>query len=212
MKYPTIEAVGSAVYPKLMGSYEKELQTILEKLIYERAYSEIIDVGCAEGYYAVGLAIKCPNSKIFAYDTSELAQKLCSEMAALNNVAKRVNIQSTLTPAILGNFPFSKRGLIICDCEGFEKNLFNKLSIKNLRNCDLIIETHDFKDIEISSYLKTLLKPTHKIESIFSLDDIQKAINYNYPQTEHWNLNEKKHVFREWRPAIMEWLICTPKK
>jgi len=211
MKYPKIESVGSVIYPKLIGSYEREIQPIIESFSLNNYYSEIIDVGCAEGYYAVGMALRCENSKIYAFDTNNTAQKLCSEMADLNEVTNKVFIGSTLTPEMLKTFNFTKRGLIICDCEGYEKDLFNKSNISNLKTCDLIIETHDFKDIEISTYLKGLFEPTHNIESIYSIDDIQKALNYNYPQIENINLNEKKRLFREWRPSVMEWLICTPR-
>ena len=57
LKYPELTAYGSALYPKLIGSYEKELCPTLARLL-EKNYSEIIDTGCAEGYYAVGLALK----------------------------------------------------------------------------------------------------------------------------------------------------------
>ncbi len=211
MKYPKIESIGSAIYPKLIGSYELEIQPIIEKFISNNNYSEIIDVGCAEGYYAVGMALRAENSKIYAFDTNDAAQRLCSEMADLNMVTSKIFMGSTLTPEMLKSFNFTKRGLVICDCEGYEKDLFNKSNISNLKSCDLIIETHDFKDIEISTYLKKLFEPTHNIESIFSIDDIQKALNYNYPQIENIDLNGKKSLFREWRPSIMEWLICTPK-
>ncbi len=210
MKYPKIESIGSAIYPKLIGSYEREIQPTIEALSRNNYYSEIIDVGCAEGYYAVGMALRCENSKIYAFDTNEAAQILCSEMADLNKVTEKVIISSTLTPEMLSSFNFTKRGLIICDCEGYEKDLFTKSNIYNLKECDLIIETHDFKDIEISTYLKELFEPTHNVESIYSIDDIQKALKYSYPQMVNIDLDEKKRIFREWRPSIMEWLICTP--
>jgi hypothetical protein len=211
MKYPKLDAVGSALYPKLLGSYESEIQSQLEELI-KNDYSEIIDVGCAEGYYAVGMALRCKSSKIFAYDTNQKARQLCQEMAQLNGVADRVDIRSKLSAEKLEDFNFSGKGLIICDCEGYEKFLFNEANIGNLKNCDLIIETHDFIDIEISTYLKKLLAGSHDIISIFSSDDIQKALLSTYPEIDQLNLNGKRKVLGEGRPSIMEWMICLPKK
>lgn len=207
MQYPREDSVGSAIFPKLLGSYEREIHDQIEDLI-KNEYSEIIDVGCAEGYYAVGFALRANNTKVFAYDTNENAKKLCREMAELNNVSERIIIKSELTAKALGKFEFSQRGLVICDCEGFEKKLFTKKNLDNLILCDLIIEAHDFIDIEISTYLKKLFKKTHIVESIFSKDDIQKALKYNYPELESIDLKEKRDILAEGRPAIMEWVIC----
>ncbi len=65
-------------------------------------------------------------------------------MAKLNNVGDKIQVRSTCTADELANFNFTKRGLIICDCEGYEYELFNENNIDNLKNCDLIIEVHDF--------------------------------------------------------------------
>ncbi|MFA6393161.1 MAG: hypothetical protein WCW54_03695 [Candidatus Paceibacterota bacterium] len=211
MLYPEISSIGSAIYPKLLGCYEKELWETIE-YFKDKKYSEIIDIGCAEGYYAVGMALNTKNSKIYAYDTEEKARVLCNKMATLNNVSDKIIIRSKLTPEELSSFPFSGRGLIICDCEGFEKELFNKNNVKNLINCDLIIEAHDFFDINISTYLKEIFNESHDIHSIQSIDDIQKALTYNINGLEKLTLLDKKSILAEGRMSIMEWLIFIPKK
>lgn len=209
MKYANPKSFGSAFYPKLIGSYERELHSELQQMLSKNQYSEIIDVGCAEGYYAVGLARICENSKVFAYDTSDMARQLCAEMVVVNDVEDKVEIRSAMTPNELNEFSFSGKGLIICDCEGYEKQLFNPENIYNLKSCDLIIELHDFIDISISRYLKDLFSRTHHVRTIYSTDDIHKVFNYNYPEIDHLTDIEKKTVIGERRPATMEWLICT---
>lgn len=210
MKYPGIHSVGSAILPKLLGSYEKEI-SVFFKNIKANEYTEIIDIGCAEGYYAVGLAMNTTTTKIYAFDTEEKAQMLCTEMANLNNVKDKVTVGATLTAEELAKFKFMGKALVICDCEGFEKELFNRNNIHNLSNCDLVIETHDFIDIEISTYLTDLFKDTHSIESIKSTDDIQKALHYQFDELKTTDLKRKLQILAEARPAIMEWLICKPK-
>ena len=61
LQYPELTAVGSALYPKLLGSYQREIQGWIEE-ICAAGYSEIVDVGFAEGYYAVGLARRLPRA------------------------------------------------------------------------------------------------------------------------------------------------------
>ena len=207
MRYPTKDSVGSTIYPKLLGSYESELHKVFAEFS-ANSYTEILDIGCAEGYYAVGLAMKYKDTKVFAYDIQKEARQRCKQMAKLNKVEQQVNIQSVLTPELLGNFRFSGRGLIICDCEGFEMDLFNDANSHHLSNCDMIIELHDFKNIHISTHLKNLLQKTHNLESIYSVDDVQKALRYEFPELTGLPLEHKRNMVNEKRTVMMEWLIC----
>lgn len=212
MQYPDFLAAGSAIYPKFIGSYERELTPIFEQIINEK-YDLIIDVGCAEGYYAVGLAMLMPDAKVIAYDTDPRARDLCKRIAILNNVAKSISIKGTLTAEELGTIDItSKKTLIISDCEGYEKQLFTTNNIQHLKNCDVLIETHDLFDLSISPYLINLFKQTHQSPIIIaSLDDIKKAQTYEYNETKNLDLYFKKMVFGESRKAIMEWMFFKPK-
>lgn len=209
--YPSMKSVGSSFYPKIIGSYEKELWPILNEM-KANDYSDIIDIGCAEGYYAVGFARMFENAIIHAYDTNFEARKLCREMSVINNVEERIKIHTNCSSEILEDFNFSRKGLIICDCEGCEKNIFTHKNLENMKNCDLIIETHDFLDINISVKIKELFKNTHDLISIKSIDDIEKAHTYKFKVLDKCTLEDKLLYLSEYRPKIMEWVICKPKK
>lgn len=209
LQYPSYNSIGSTLYPKLLGSYEKELHEVLKSLS-EIEFSEIINIGCGEGYYAIGLSLLLKKGRVLACDTDPDALLLCQKMAALNNVSDRFIFKNEFTALDLKNFEFTKRGLIICDCEGFEKNIFNTANLDNLKQCYLLIETHDFMDIEISGFLIDLFSLTHDIKIIQSLDDIQKAKRYQYEETRSFDLVTRKKLFGERRPAIMEWLYLIP--
>ena len=64
MKY-SFESHGSSIVPKLVGSYEAPLESWIEEAI-KNGYNRIIDIGCAEGYYAVGLAFREASPIIYA--------------------------------------------------------------------------------------------------------------------------------------------------
>lgn len=210
MKYPSLESVKSSLYPKLIGSYERELYDIFE-IIKGKNYSQILDVGCAEGYYAVGLGLIFPQSKVFGYDTDERARELCFSMAELNGLENRLFLKNRCTSQELNKFTFDEKSLIVCDCEGFEKHLFTSENIGNLKNVDVLVETHDFIDIEISDYLESLFSQSHMITKVKSLDDLEKARTYDFEQTKKLPLEVKRILFKEGRPQIMEWFFCEPK-
>lgn len=211
LKYPSFTSYGSSIYPKILGCYELEITDIIQQIV-NTGYTEILDIGCAEGYYAVGFALKSPSSKVYAYDTDEQARGFCKDMANLNGVADKVTINAFCSAETLAGFNFTKKGLIFCDCEGYEKQLFNKQNLPNLTRCDLLIETHDFIDITISEYIETLFKDTHDIQIIRSLDDITKAKTYNYAEAKNLDIRQREKLYHEGRPHIMEWYWLRSKQ
>lgn len=211
LKYPELRSKSSSLYSKLLGSYEAELHPVFQNAI-NKQYEQIIDIGCAEGYYAVGLALKIPNSKVYAFDIDSEALELTKNMAKENGVDSRVFVDKNCSAETLANFKFSESSLIISDCEGFERFLFNETNIKNLLKTDLIIETHDFVNINISTDLEKLFSKTHDIKIICSIGDYQKAKYYKYPEVDHLPLETKYQIFEEGRRLTDEWLIISAKK
>lgn len=210
LKYPRLLARGSAIYPKLLGSYESELHELIHTILL-KSYHIIIDVGCAEGYYAIGLAKFFPKANIFAYDTDIEARRLCLEMGRVNHIPDNLlHILPYCSAEDLNKIDFEQGGgLIISDCEGFERYLFNISNVNNLKNCDLLIEVHDCIDINISSYLKKLFQASHLLKIIKSVDDIEKAKVYDFG-IKDLPIHVKEILFRE-RVGIMEWFYFSKK-
>jgi hypothetical protein len=81
-----------------------------------------------------------------------------------------------------------------------------------LRGHDILIEMHDFPDITISSYLNDLFKDCHRQLLIASVDDLQKARDYQYPELDSLSLPVRRQALAEDRPRVMEWLIVEAKE
>jgi len=214
MRYPSGQSHGSALLPKLLGSYESELHPFLEQM-FANEYNTIVDIGCAEGYYAVGLGLRFAqadvNADVYAFDTSEHARRLCSNLAKLNGIESRVHIEGFCDAATLKSIPLGSKALIISDCEGYEDVLFTSEIAELLARHDLILETHDFIDIDISSRLREVFAKTHQVRSIKSTDDIEKAHTYRYAQLDGYDTQTRRLILAERRPAIMEWLVMTSR-
>lgn len=73
-------AVGDNLIPKLLGTYELELHEHIERML-DRQPHRVVNVGCAEGYYAIGFARRLPQAEIIASDVSPSATQACTEMA-----------------------------------------------------------------------------------------------------------------------------------
>src|SRR5574343_1646176 len=74
---------------KLVGSYEHELHRAFDAVL-RREPQTIINAGCAEGFYAVGLARLAPKASVVAYDINATSLALCKRMAIENGVGDRV--------------------------------------------------------------------------------------------------------------------------
>ncbi len=127
--------------PKLLGWYEHELHPVLAELAVT-PYDRVIDIGCAEGYYAVGLAKLFPSARIYGFDISPQAREMCRELARMNGVADRVQVDGALTSDRFADL-IAGRTLMFCDCEGCEYDLLDPVAAPALRAADLIVEMHD---------------------------------------------------------------------
>jgi len=190
--------------PKLLGCYEAELHPAIAKAI-SREPKNIINVGCAEGYYAVGMARALPQSRIFAFDTSEKAQAICGRAAAANQVGARATVAGACTLDTLRE-AISKedRTLLLVDCEGGELQLLDPEQVPGIQACDVIVECHDFLDPTITSTLKQRFAASHDIEIVS-----EGPRNPNeFPSLQRWGSLDRWLAVNENRPMTMNWLVC----
>ena len=210
--YPRSKSFGSSLYPKLIGSYELELEEDLNNLI-KINYKNIFIIGCAEGYYCNGLALQMPRTRVHCFDISQKAINFCNEMSEINNVSETVSSINEKFDPDKYNPSKNEKNLILCDIEGEEFDLFNKENILKYSNTDLIIECHDFYHVGITAHLKNLFKTTHQVSHVFSVDDLYRPMIYKSKNLipDELDFNEKYRLLKEYRKAQMSWLILVSK-
>lgn len=175
VKYPTLQAYGSGLFTKILGSYEDELHPLFSS-IEKKQYRQILDIGCAEGFYVVGLGLKHPNAFIFAFDIDPNAIDFCKRFVAANQLKNEIEYKGFCDDAFLSSFKFESPSLIISDCEGFEKHLFTQKSMPNLNQVDVLIEIHDDFDSQMATYIKSMFAQTHSLLEIKSV--LKSSLNY----------------------------------
>lgn len=160
------ETVWGSITPKWIGSYEAELHPIIGE-ISRRSHSTIIDVGCAEGYYAVGLARIVPSARIIAFDTDFISRQQARRLAKLNGLEDRVKVGSFCAHQDLDAL---SKGLtlVVCDIEGFESHLLNPCCAKSLYRSDILVEVHEGSESPAATeqLLLTRFAKSHRIERI----------------------------------------------
>ena len=134
------ESTSDTFHQKMLGVQE----IILHKAIYEfqkNTYDQIISIGSSEGYYANGLALIFPNTKLLAIDINGKDIKKLTRIAKINSI-KTIETSNENATKTLTSFDPELSYFIFSDIESFKFKVFNTNNVKNLINSDLIIEKH----------------------------------------------------------------------
>jgi len=163
MHYGVGQSEGSRT-ARLLGLYEASLHPVIEAVI-ARAHAQVLDIGCAEGYYAVGLARRMPGTRVHARDTSPDARSRCARLAAANGVAERVVIGGAVTHADLALCAAAET-FLLCDIEGAEEELLAPDLAPALREADLLVEVHEGPRPGLVDRLTGRFAATHRVTRI----------------------------------------------
>lgn len=204
-------SVGSAYIPKLLGTYERELADLVE-VVCSRNPELIIDIGAAEGYYAVGLALRNRTSRVIAFESEESGRAALGDMAELNQVTSRIEIrgkceaadlESTLAGAI---FP-----IVICDVEGYEEHLLDMAAVPSLSSATILVEMHDFVRPGLTDILRERFDGSHHIRCVLQESRSRSDFPWRTVVTAVLPNSYLEWAVSEWRPVRMSWLWMDPR-
>ena len=194
----------------ILGVYEGH---ILSQLILFSKQSEsvFIDIGAADGYFAVGMAYGNYFKKIHAFEIENSARENIKKNAENNFCSDKIEIYKEANynslKKIIEDY---KSAVILIDIEGGEFELLNNEVINLFRNCNLIIELHP------SQVADGALKQQRLLDSCKNFFEISlvKRETYNpnkFEELDKFSDEERLIAFGEGRENNMNWLILTPK-
>ncbi len=205
-------SVGSQFYPKILGTYEKELHPAIEKLCSMK-FDHVVNVGAGEGYYAVGLAMRMPGAGVIAFESDEAGQACTRRMAQVNGVQTRVIIHGLCDiPAFSNCFSRSTNCLVFMDVEGAESLLLDPHVVPELSEVHILVELHDFIYRQIGDLLGDRFGQSHRITEIVSKP--RTVADYPFPISALFARLCRKYLLRsisENRPGRMRWFYLEPR-
>ncbi len=204
----TTSYISSMPMPKILGTYEKEIQEVLQKWRYEK-FNRFIDVGGAEGFYAVGIAKQFNVKEVIVYEMLEEGQVMIRMLGEQNRILPCVKIYSKCEEHDLYEICDERaKDLVLIDVEGAEIDLLSSRVVEKLRNSTVLVEAHDFKVTDCTNLVNQKLSSTHVTKIISS--NLRKKTDfplyYPFPKA------IKLAMMDEQRPEIMNWIIASPKK
>jgi hypothetical protein len=193
--------------PMLLGTYELEIYPAIEELC-RSGCDLIVDIGAAEGYYAVGMAIRNPGVPLTCFEMDPSVRFYLRRFARFNGMSERLRIEGECTTAGLdAALAGAERAAVICDCEGAEDVLLDPGRVPNLRRALILVETHESMAVGVEEHLIGRFTPTHEIEAIRSRprtrDDLPDGCDLTEEEAELAMDEHRRHA---------EWMFLRPKR
>jgi len=202
----------SALMPKLLGVYECELHNSLETAIAWRP-DAVLDIGAAEGYYAVGLARRLPSAQIIAFEADAGARGQLTQLASLNTCDNMRICGLATVEALqksLATLPASAKVLVVCDCEGAEVEVLQPGEVRWLQKAMIICELHEFLQPGVESLMALRFRNTHRVEFIAAQPRLRDDYRHLAGSIRWLPAKWIQMIIGEDRPPGMKWMVATP--
>ncbi len=193
--------------PKILGTYEKEIQEELSRWT-ERKFNRLINVGGAEGFYAVGIMKTLDVDEAIVYEKLEEGRNMIHAISENNRVSQYINIFSCCEESDLYEIcDESLCDLVFMDVEGAEVELLSSRVIAKLRNSAVVVEAHDFCVNNCTNLVRDRLHRTHATKILTSRERVAKDFPLSFPLPKAI----KFAMMDERRPEVMNWIIANPR-
>ena len=199
MQYP-LRAHKGARAPRLLGTCDACLWPIFAG-IRAANYTLAIDIGTADGYYAVGLARTMAGLRVLARDEDVVARALCTRLAEVNGVSEQVEVGGQWTQA---DFAICKtaRSVILCQVRDAQADLLDPTRAPGLRSADLLVKVQDNDRSGLAGLLTRRFARTHDI----SRHDREIADDALPAWAEAFSDLDRMLMLWEWRSKPTSWL------
>lgn len=201
----------SAAIPGLLGTYERELWPVIESLP-TLGIATVINVGAADGYYAVGLARMLPSARIVAFETEERIRATLQRTIHLNAVDDRVGVRGKCELADL-SAALQRAGaaIVVCDVEGYEEVLLNPRDVPALARSYVLVELHDFLVPGVSQTLRDRFTDSHEITVIAQAPRTAEDFPYRDLYLKFWPSSYRRWAVSERWDDQTKWFWMRPK-
>lgn len=226
MKYPGPEVWVSCRFEKLSGFYEFELHHWIERLAGSgKAFTSVVNIGAADGYFSFGLGRLFPEARIFAFEAAENRYQSLVRVGEVNGMSNRLVAGRWCSPEALASLDVGDRPLVVCDVDGFEDVLMDPALVPWLREAVILLEVHEFLAPDLSSAEKDAFEKKHpflvrdmgrKIRERFRVShEIEECLVgavpiERYPVFRNLSMGEITALAESDRCCIHPWFLMTP--
>jgi|TARA_B110000305_G_C19442065_1_gene642486 predicted RNA methylase len=194
----------------LVGLYEKEVLDVISSA--PDHCTKLIDLGAADGYYAIGTTFKGKFKEAICYEMSEQRREIIKQNAVLNSVSKKIDIRGQADVDFLDEFQDAELSecFFLIDIEGDEFTLLNKANLIRLSKSNILVEIHDHRTNDGNNKLDALIKDASEIFNVKHIyngyrNPYEIKILESYPHDDAWL------IMSEGRKRNGHWVHLSPK-
>ena len=195
----------------LLGTYEQELHDIFYNW-FDHDLQNLICIGAAEGYYAVGMAKRDPAINVIAYELDSYQRSQLAKVIRQNNVSNITVLKRCTQESLIETLSsVSSLTYIICDIEGGEFELLDPVRVPALKEAVILVEIHEELVNGCEEVIRRRFVKSHKIFEV--VNSIRKLIDFpsNFSALSTVLSDKTKlDLLNEGRASTMKWLIMEP--
>ena len=199
---------------KLLGFYEEQIQNLIVDIQKKNNLKSLINIGCGDGYHALGLVKNKFFNKSICYDISLEARDILETNVKKNNLYDKFTIRKEANIDEIKNDLQklkSEETLFLIDIEGTEFTLFKDEDLNFLKKSFIVIEDHNFliKDNELKEKFYSSL---HKYFNVALIENGPRnpfIIQNDF--LDQLNDDSRFLLLGEGRPQKMGWIFLSPK-
>lgn len=194
----------------LLGIYESELLTVLKRV--SKHYRYFIDIGAADGYYAVGVLVGNLFEKTYCFEASVKGRKIIERNANLNDVSERISISG---PAV-GDFfnqiqpEVRSNAVLLIDIEGGEFEMLSSQFFEAFNSSVILVEIHDWMVSDSELKLENLKL---QAQDYFEIKELKTAERNPGAFKELVNMTDSERwiACSEGRDKLQSWWLLIPR-
>lgn len=200
----------------IIGTYEQEIHDIINETVCNPPTC-VVDIGAAGGFYVAGLARLIPDITVIAFEMNEMLWPEIERIASANSIHRnRIQIHGCCTADALAN-TVPDGALVICDCEGAERDILDPSLVPTLATCTILCELHDFliPEANLTATLVARFRKSHTIEirceSPRNPDDY-RILRHLPEHIRHVACDETRHISNPFRLTAARFMILKPRR
>jgi len=193
-----------------LGLYEKEILNFIEN-IQPGQFSTFLDIGAADGYYAVGILFSGKIKQSICFERTDKGRKAIQKNWIANGSKGRLRVEgiaNRTTLSSLTDYDLEK-ALILIDIEGDEFELLDYDVLYMLRRSTILLEIHNWV-VGFEEKYKKLLSNLDRLFSIEIIERVDRQVE-KFNELRDFTDDNRLLLVSERRPCLMRFLQLTPK-
>jgi len=207
---PATEDCLQHCWMRLLGIYEFYLHDCIERAIGFNP-KIIVDVGASSGYYSIGMASRLPRARHVAFEMQQSERDSFSRTAS--KISVPIDLRAECRPDDLIQIAEeNRRGFLIMDCEGAERELLGDAVWNGLRDWMVLLEVHDYQAPGAGEEILQRFSASHDIQILWSRNPSPQEFQSVVPWPFHYYcVSVLSRMCDEGRGGVMRFFFMVPR-